>query len=716
MAKKFEIQLGENTLIIETGRMAKQADGACTIQLGGTMVLSTAVCSKHAREDIDFFPLTCEYQERTYAAGKIPGGFFKREGRPSEKEILTARLTDRPIRPLFPKGFINEVQLVSVVMSSDCENDSDILAMIGASTALTISDIPFNGPIGAVRVGRVDGKFILNPTFQQLTTSDLDLVVAGTRSAVIMIESGSSELGEDVIFEAIKFGHKEMQPIIELQERMAKECGRKKRNVELYNVSEELVDKVRSFSESRLEEVNKLSTKEQREEAMDSLAADLIEKLITEDSGYSEKDVKNALNEVEEENVRKFIIEKNRRVDGRKFDEIRQITCEVGVLPRTHGSGLFTRGQTQSLAVATLGTSADEQRIDALEGEMQKSFMLHYNFPPFSVGEARPMRGPGRREIGHGALAERALKAVMPDKEKFPYTVRVVSDILESNGSSSMATVCASSLALMDAGVPILKPVSGIALGLVTNGKKFIILTDIGGVEDHYGDMDFKVAGTKDGITAVQMDLKIEGISEEIIREALAVGNRSRLIILDKMAQVISGPKESVSSFAPQIVTFKINQSKIGEVIGPGGKNIKKIIQDYGVTIDISDDGTVQVASHDQVAIEQAVNIIKGITEEPEIGRIYKGKVKRIMAFGAFCEIMPGKEGLVHVSELANKFVKNVEDVVKIGDEVMVKVTEIDDQGRVNLSKRQADPDWTPEMAKKAEEEKQNRPPRRKRE
>ncbi|MFA6321176.1 MAG: polyribonucleotide nucleotidyltransferase [Candidatus Omnitrophota bacterium] len=716
MAKKFETKLGDNTLVVETGRMAKQADGAVTIQLGGTLVLSTAVCSKQARDDIDFFPLTCEYQEKTYAAGKIPGGFFKREGRPSEKEILTARLTDRPIRPLFPKGFINEVQLVSLVLSSDGENDSDVLAMVGASAALTISDIPFNGPIGAVRVGRIDGKFILNPTFQQLATSDLDLVVAGTRSAVTMIESGSSELDEDVILEAIKFGHKEMQPLIDLQEKMAKEVGLKKRDIELYKIDDELLNKVRSISAAKLVEVNKLSTKEQREDAMGALADELKEKLVTEDSGYSDKDVKNALNEVEEEDVRRFIIEKNKRVDGRKFDEIRQITCEVGVLPRTHGSGLFTRGQTQSLCVATLGTSADEQTIDALEGEMQKAFMLHYNFPPFSVGEARPMRGPGRREIGHGALAERALKAVMPSKDNFPYAVRVVSEILESNGSSSMATVCATSLALMDAGVPIAKPVSGVALGLIENGKKFIILTDIGGVEDHYGDMDFKVAGTKDGITAVQMDLKVEGISEEVIREALAVGKKARLFILDKMTAVISGPKNTVSSYAPQIVTFKINQSKIGEVIGPGGKNIKKIIQDYGVTVDISDDGTVQVASHDQAAIEQAVNVIKGITEEPEIGKIYKGKVKRIMNFGAFCEIMPGKEGLVHVSELANKFVKNVEDVVKIGDEVMVKVTEIDDQGRVNLSKRQADPDWTPEMAKKLEEEKRDRPPRRKRE
>ena len=696
MVNKFEVKLGDSNLIIETGRMAKQADGACTVQLGGTVVLVTAVCAKEPREDLDFFPLTCEYQEKTYAAGKIPGGFFKREGRPSEKEILTARLMDRPIRPLFPKGFINELQVVSIVLSSDGENDSDVLAMIGASTALTISDIPFMGPIGAIRVGRIDGKFVINPTFKELASSDLDLVVTGTRSAVIMVEAGSNELSEETLLEAIIFGHKNLQPLIDLQEKMAKQIGLRKREPVLFNISEELVKLVKDASLARLDEINRLGTKEQREEAIEKLSKELVAKFVTEDSKYTEKEIKNALIEVEKEAVRKFIIEKKRRVDGRRFDEIRQITCEVGVLPRTHGSGLFTRGQTQSLSVTTLGTSADEQMIDALEGELQKSFMLHYNFPPFSVGEVRPMRGPGRREIGHGALAERALKPVMPSKEKFPYTVRVVSDILESNGSSSMATVCASSLSLMDAGVPITKPVSGVAIGLIKEKGEAIILTDIGGVEDHYGDMDFKVAGTKDGITALQMDLKIQGIDEALMRKALEVGKVGRLFILDKMVSTIAMPKDSVSNYAPHIVSFKINQSKIGEVIGPGGKNIKKIIQDTGVTIDISDDGTVQIASHDSAAIEMAVNIVKGITEEPEVGKIYKGKVKRILNFGAFCEILPGKEGLVHVSELANRFVKNVEDVVKLGDEVTVKVIGIDEQGRVNLSKKQADPDWVP--------------------
>lgn len=698
--QKFEKNLGNQSIIIETGRMAKQADGAVTVQLGGTVVLVTAVCSKEAKEGLDFFPLTCEYQEKTYAAGKIPGGFFKREGRPSEKEILTARLIDRPIRPLFPKGFINEMQIVSIVISSDSENDSDVLAMLGASCALTISDIPFAGPIAAVRVGRLDGKFVINPTFKELTTSDIDLVVAGNRSSVLMVESGSNELSEDVILEAIKFGHKGMQPLIDLQEEMARACGKPKRKIALHEVDESLVKKVKEASVARLDEINRLNTKEQREEAMDKLAKELIEKFVTEDSDHTEKDVKYALYEAEKEEVRKFIIEKKKRVDGRSFDEIRPIACEIGVLPRTHGSGLFTRGQTQSLSVTTLGTSADEQMIDALEGETQKSFMLHYNFPPFSVGEVRPMRGPGRREIGHGALAERSLKPVMPDKEKFPYTVRVVSDILESNGSSSMATVCASTLSLMDAGVPISSPVSGIAIGLVKEGKNSIILTDIGGVEDHYGDMDFKAAGTKNGVTALQMDLKIQGISYEVIKEALEVGKKARLFILDKMMKVIGQPKTDVSAFAPRIVVLKINPEKIGAVIGPGGKVIKKIIQDTGATVDIDDDGTVQIAGTDPKSIEMAIAIVKGITEEPEVGKIYRAKVKKIMNFGAFVEILPGKEGLVHVSELANKFVKNVEDVVKMGDEFDVKLTEIDDQGRLNLSKKQADPDYKPEADK----------------
>ena len=715
MIKKIEVTVGRGSIIIETGRMAKQADGAVTVQLGGTVVLATAVGSNNRREGVDFFPLTVEYQEKTYAAGKIPGGWFKREGRPTEKEILTSRLIDRPIRPLFPKGFMNEVQAVALVLSSDGENNSDVLAMNGVSTALTISDVPFGGPIGAVRVGRIDGTFVINPTFKEIESSDLDLVVAGTRSNVIMIESGSKELSEAVIADAVAFAHQGLQPLIDAQEKMARELGTKKREYIVYKVDEELLKKVRESSVSKLDEINRLGTKEQREEAMGLLSKELIAMLVTGESEYTDKDVKSALVEVEEEDVRRFIIEKKKRVDGRRFDEVRQITCEVGLLPRTHGSGLFTRGQTQSLSVTTLGTSGDEQTIEALEGEIQKNFMLHYNFPSFSVGETKPMRGPGRREIGHGALAERALKAVMPSKEKFPYTVRVVSDILESNGSSSMATVCASSLSLMDAGVPITKPVSGIAMGLVKEGSHEIILTDIGGVEDHYGDMDFKVAGTVDGITAVQMDLKIQGISTELVRKALAEAKTARLFIMDKMMQAIARPKEKISDFAPHIESFKISQDKIGAVIGPGGKNIKKIIADTGCTVDIDDDGVVQVASQDGVAIAKAIAMIKGMVEEAEVGKIYAGKITRLMNFGAFCEILPGKEGLIHVSELAPKFVKTVDEVVKVGDAVTVKCIEIDDQGRVNLSIKQADPNYVPEPRPEGAppESRRERPPRR---
>lgn len=704
--KRFETTLGGETLIIETGRMAKQADGACMVQLGGTAVLVTAVCSEEPRKDIDFFPLTVEYQERTYAAGKIPGGFFKREGRPSEKEILTARLIDRPIRPLFPKGFINEVQIVALVLSSDMEHDSDVLAMVGAATALGISDIPFDGPIAAVRVGRIGGQFVINPTFQQLVESDLDLVVAGSRSGVLMVESEIKELSEDDVLAAIDFGQQHLQGILELQEKAIAACGKPKRKVTLYAVSDELLQNVRAASIARFGEINRLTTKEGRAEAMHQLAKELIEKFATEDSGHTEKDVKNALAEIEEEEVRKLVLGQKRRVDGRRFDEIRPITCEVGLLSRTHGSSLFTRGQTQSLAVTTLGTSADEQRIDALEGEMQKSFMLHYNFPPFSVGEVKPIRGPGRREIGHGALAERALKAVMPSKDTFPYTVRVVSDILESNGSSSMATVCASSLSLMDAGVPISSPVSGIAMGLIKSDREEAILIDIAGVEDHYGDMDFKVAGTKKGITALQMDLKVTFVSLDLLKRALAMSKTARAFIMEKMIQVIDKPKESVSEFAPRIVTIKLPQDKIGEVIGPGGKVIKKIIQDTGVTMDIDDDGTCQIGSTDAAALEKAAAIVRGIIAEPEIGAVYNGTITRLMNFGAFCEFMPNKEGLIHVSELADGFVKNVEDAVKVGDAVTVKVIEIDDQGRINLSRKQASPDWTEEKAKAYAEEK----------
>jgi len=692
--RKFTVDIAGKEFIIETGKMAKQATGSVTVQLGGTVVLVTAVYSKEPKEDpMDMLPLFVEYQERTYAAGKIPGGFFKREGRPSEKAILTSRLIDRPIRPLFPKGLRNEVQVMAMVISADGENDPDVLAMVGASAALSISEIPFGGPIGAVRVGLIEDNFIINPTFAEIEKSPLDLVVVGNKKGVVMLESESNELPEEKMLEAIDFGYQNLSKFIEAQEQMAKDCGVQKASPKLKEINEELHKKVKEAAVSKLDEIYKLSQKEQRIEARESLLKELVEKFVTEESEISDKDVKATLTEFEKKTVRSLILDENRRVDGRSFKDIRDISCEIGILPRTHGSGLFTRGQTQSLTATTLGTGSDEQLIDALEGEKFKGFMLHYNFPPFSVGEVKPVRGPGRREIGHGALAERALRPIMPKKEDFPYTVRVVSDILESNGSSSMATVCGATLSLMDAGVPIKAPVSGIAMGLVKEQDKFAILTDIAGVEDHLGDMDFKVTGTKDGITAIQLDLKIDGITPEIIQQTLKEAKEARLIILDKMLSVISTPKGSLSPYAPRIVTLKIKPDKIKDVIGPGGKVIKKITEETGVTIDIENDGTVQVASSDAEGLDKAVEIINGITEDAEVGKVYQGEVKRIMDFGAFCEILPGKEGLVHVSELADKFVKKASDVVKIGDKFQVKVIEIDDRGRINLSRKQAQGD-----------------------
>ncbi|MDD5072519.1 MAG: polyribonucleotide nucleotidyltransferase [Candidatus Omnitrophica bacterium] len=699
MSKRLETKLGRENLIFETGRMAKQANGAVMVQYGGTVVLVTAVISKQPREgaDIDFVPLTVEYQEKNYAAGKIPGGFFKREGRPSEKEVLTARLIDRPIRPLFPAGISHEIQVMALVLSHDGENDPDILALNGASCALAVSDIPFNYFIGAARVGMIEGEFIVNPTFAELEKSSLDIVVVGTKESIVMIESGMNELPEDVVLKAIEFGHKSLIASIELQEKMKAECGSPKgTDYTIKKIDEGLYKKVKDLSLGKIKEVENKATKEEREEMMSMIAKDLISQLVVEGSELTEAEVKSALVKVEKEEVRRTILQEKKRVDGRGFKDIRQITCEVGVLPRTHGSALFTRGQTQSLAVTTLGTSADEQTIDALEGESSKSFMLHYSFPPFSVGEVKPVRGPGRREIGHGALAERGLKPIMPSKEEFPYTVRVVSEVLESNGSSSMATVCAGTLSLMDAGVPIKAPVSGIAIGLVKEGKNFVILTDIAGLEDHFGDMDFKVTGTEKGVTAVQMDLKIDGIDLEIVKQSLEQAREARMIILEKIKQALAGPRTELSKYAPRIVSFKINPDKIRDVIGPGGKVIRKIIEDTGVTIDIEDDGTVNVASADGEALQKALDIINSLTQMPEVGKIYNGKVKRIMPFGAFVEILPGQEGLVHVSEMSDQYVKNVEDVVKLGDEFPVKLMEIDDQNRLNLSRKQAMPGYVP--------------------
>ena len=690
MIHRVERKIGKETIIIETGKMAKQANAAVCVKYGGTMVLVTAVCSGQIREGIDFFPLTVEYQEKTYAAGRIPGGYFKREGKPTEKEILTSRLIDRPIRPLFPKGFVNEVQVVAIVLSSDGENDSDVPAMIGASCALAISDIPFMGPMGAVRIGLVKGEFVINPTFKELEESSLNLVSVGLKDRILMLEAGANQISEEKMLEAIELSQEFIKVSIELQEELQKKCGKEKLKPELKLVPEELHEKVKKLSLDELKKINSLPAKEQREDAVNVLAKQIVEKLTKEDEALSETDIKSALSEVERTEVRKYILEKKIRIDGRKYEDIRPITCEVGLLPRTHGSGLFTRGQTQSLSVTTLGTSQDEQRLDTLEGEKFKNFMLHYNFPSFSVGETKPMRGPGRREIGHGALAERALKAVMPLNEEFPYTVRIVSEILESNGSSSMATVCASTLSLMDAGVPIKKPVSGIAMGLVKEGNSAAILTDIAGLEDHYGDMDFKVTGTDTGVTALQMDLKTDGIDMDLIKRIVKQANPARLFILNKIIETINTPRKELSEYAPRITTFMIDKEKIGALIGPGGKIIKRIIQDTGAKIDVDDEGRVSVASDNEEASRKAIDMIKGITSEPEVGTIYEATVKKIMNFGAFCEILPGKEGLVHVSEISDKFVKNAEDVVKVGDKVKVKLIKIDEMGRLNLSIKQA--------------------------
>jgi polyribonucleotide nucleotidyltransferase len=682
-------KFGREDLILEIGKLAKQANGSVTVRYGGTVVLVTACMSKEVREGQDFFPLTVEYQEKTYAAGRIPGGFFKREGRPSESEILTARLVDRPIRPLFPKGFLNEIQIMAIVLSSDGENDPDILAVNGASIALLISDIPFGQPLACCRVGRIDNQFILNPTYAELDKSDIDVVVAATRKGVVMMECKAKEVSEDIYLEAVRFGHENLQEILRLQEELKEKIGKPKAEIECKGIDPALQARVKDLSREKLKAIYRLSKKEEREEGVSLLLKELEGLLAAEN--YEPGDIKTALVETEKDEVRKMILQDNMRVDGRGFKDIRPISCEVSALPRTHGSSIFTRGQTQSLAVTTLGTGEDEQLIEALEGEKYKSFMLHYSFPPFSVGETAPVRGPGRREIGHGALAERALLAVVPPKEKFPYAIRVVSEILESNGSSSMATVCAATLSLMDAGVPIKDPVAGIALGLVKEGEKAAVLTDIAGVEDHFGDMDFKVAGTRQGITAVQMDLKIDGIGLDLLNSCLLQAREARFFILDKMAAAISQPRGELSSYAPRIDIIKISTEKIGELIGPGGKTIKKIIAQTGVSIDIQEDGSVLVGSTDAAKSKEAIEIIRSITDEIEVGRIYNAKVKRIMPFGAFCEIAPGKEGLVHISELAARFVKNVEEVVKLGDEFKVKVIAIDELGRVNLSKKQAE-------------------------
>ena len=673
---------------IEHGRVAKQANGAVMVRFGDTVILATAVGSEEPTTQ-DFFPLSVDYREKAYAAGKIPGGFFKREGRPSENEILSSRLIDRSLRPLFPEGYKNEVQVMVTVLSADKENDPDVLGITGASAALAISDIPWDGPVAGVRVGRVNGQFIANPTYAQLENSDLDLVIAANEDSIVMVEGESWEVSEADMIAALEFGHQAARELIRLQKELVEEVGKEKQEVVTPEIPEGLEEKVKELAQGRIQEILNITEKKERRNQLKEFYNEIIESL-QEEYPESEAFIKEILYKIEKDLTRRMILEESRRLDGRGLDDIREITCEVGLLPRTHGSCLFTRGQTQALAVITLGTKIDEQKMDELEGEFFKSYMLHYNFPPFSVGEVRPLRGPGRREIGHGFLAERALKPVIPSEEVFPYTIRIVSDILESNGSSSMATVCAGSLALMDAGVPTKDQVAGIAMGLVKEHENYKILTDILGDEDHLGDMDFKVAGTKNGITAFQMDIKIKGLSMDIMSEALEKARQARLKILDIMNAALDKPRPELSKYAPRIISFKVDTDSIGAIIGPGGKVIRDIIDKTGATIDIDDDGTVKIASVDPRSGLKAKSIIEGLVETPEIGKIYRGKVKKITSFGAFVEILPGKEGLLHISEIEPFRINKVEDVLKVGDEVLVKLIRIDDSGKLNLSRKAA--------------------------
>lgn len=687
---KVELEVKGKTLIIETGLLAKQADGSAVVRYGDTVVLATAVAAKEAKKDLDFFPLTIDYQEKAYAAGKIPGGFFKREGRPTEKEVLTSRLIDRPIRPLFPDGFHSETQGIVSVLSYGDENIADVLGIVGMSAALGVSDIPFEGVVGAVRVGIIESSFVVNPDLKETEECDFNLVVAGTDEAVLMVEGGGLEIKESILLEAIDIAHKEIKRIVDIQKQFIKLIGKNKRPVAPPVINKELENAVSNLSLEKIKGAVTIPDKLRRQEALNNILKEIIDVLNVGENDIS-RDIANVFDGIEKTLVRNMILEKNLRADGRKPEEIRNIICNVGILPRTHGSALFIRGETQCLAVVTLGTSEDEQRIDSLEGESKKTFMLHYNFPPFSVGEVKPLRSPGRREIGHGMLAERALKALIPQKSDFPYTIRIVADILESNGSSSMATVCGGSLALMDAGVPIKAPVAGIAMGLIKEGEKVIILTDILGLEDHLGDMDFKVTGTEDGITAFQMDVKISGVSRQIMEQGLEQARHGRLHILGKMAEALAGPRDNLATHAPRIYNMKIKTDKIRDVIGTGGKVIRGIIEQTGVKINIDDDGNINIASADETAAQKAMDIIKGIIAEAELGRLYMGKVKRIVDFGAFVEILPGTEGLLHISQISDRRIAKVTDVLKEGEEVLVKVIEIDKTGRIRLSRKEAE-------------------------
>lgn len=687
--KVYSTELAGTTITVEIGKFGEQANGACTVRCGDTVVFVSATGSKEPREGIDFFPLTVDFEEKLYAVGRIPGGFIKREGRPTEKAILISRLIDRPIRPLFPEGFRNDVQIVAMPLSVDPDYPPEVFAMLGSSIALSISDLPFMGPTGSVAVGLVDGEFVINPVSSQREKSLMDLIVSGTKDAIMMVEAGAHEVPEEQMLEAIMFAHEHIKQLVEFQEKIVEEIGKEKIEVLVEEIDSELESKVRDFATDKIKEAVKAVEKQTRDDNLAKVEEEVLEH-FAEEFPEHEKAILTVLENIKKEVVRSMILDEGVRVDGRELSEIRPLSCEVGLLPRTHGSGFFKRGQTHVLTVCTLGPMADVQVLDGLWEEESKRYMHHYNFPPYSVGETRPMRGPGRREIGHGALAERALEPIIPSIDEFPYAIRLVSEVMSSNGSTSMASVCGSTLALMDAGVPIKAPVSGIAMGLIKDEEtgRVAILSDIQGIEDFLGDMDFKVAGTEKGITAIQMDIKIKGIDKEILAKALAAAREGRMFIMQKMLECISEPRKELSPYAPKIISTTIDPEKIRDVIGPGGKVINAIIAETGVKIEIEDDGHVFVYSPNQEDAQKAIEMIENIAKEVEVGEVYQGKVMRIANFGAFVELLPGKEGLVHISKLSHDHVSRVEDVVKVGDEITVKVTDIDEQGRINLSRK----------------------------
>lgn len=690
--KQVNIEWGGRSITLETGVLARQANGAVLARYADTVVLATAVAMPEPREGVDFLPLTVNYQEKTYAAGKIPGGFFKREGRPTEKDTLTSRLIDRSMRPLFPEGFSHETQIIINVLSADRENDPDVISLIASSAALAVSDIPFDQIIGAVRVGMKDGQYLLNPTFAELEDSTMDVLVAGTRDAITMVEGEAKEVAEAEMLGALQFAHEQILAVISMQEEMRNDVGKEKWVYEPPSQDEDLTSTLNDFCGTEVAEALKIIEKKERKERLREIRDQAVAEYGDNESLESlPPDIDSILRNMEKELMRKQILDSERRIDGRKPDDVREITCQVGILPRTHGSAIFTRGETQALVVTTLGTADDEQIVDALEADYRRKFMFHYNFPPFSVGEARFLRGPARREIGHGNLAARGVKNTIPLKEEFPYTIRLVSDVLESNGSSSMASVCGASLALMDAGVPVSAAVAGIAMGLIYTPEKSVVLSDILGAEDHLGDMDFKVAGTRKGITALQMDIKIEGVSSELMSRAMDQALEGRMYILDRMDASLSAPRSDISPYAPRLITINVKPDKIREIIGPGGKIIRQIIEETGAKVEVEDDGTVVIASVDEGAGKKALEMIEKIVEEPEIGKIYRGAVKKVMDFGAFVEVLPGTDGLVHISQLAEHRVNKVEDIVKEGDIVDVKILDIDRDGKIRLSKKAAD-------------------------